>query len=241
MLNIAGVSKRFAARQVLVDLSLTVPSESILFIAGPSGCGKSTLLRVIAGLESQESGRITVDGRCLDGLSPAQRGLGLVFQNYALWPHMTVTEHLEFALGGLKLPRNELMERIGATLRLVELAEYGSVHPAKLSGGQQQRLALARSLVLSPKLLLLDEPFSNLDLKLRRQVISALRAIQREVHLTFVIVTHDIEAVIQPQDRLAVLRAATGELKSLVQEGTYEEVSSNPSDDSVREITGQFS
>ncbi len=115
------------------------------------------------------------------------------------------------------------------------------MHPAKLSGGQQQRLALARSLVLSPKLLLLDEPFSNLDLKLRRQVISALRAIQRELHLTFVIVTHDIEAVIQPQDRLAVLRAVTGELKSLVQEGTYEEVSSNPRDDSVREITGQFS
>jgi len=229
-LVLAGISKSFGSRKVLDDLHLLIPSQSIFFIVGPSGCGKTTALRIIAGLETPDRGDVRIGAESVLATPPAKRGIGLVFQNYGLWPHMSVLQHLEFALISQKMNREQKIERISKILSIVGLQEFSQSMPSQLSGGQQQRLALARSLSLVPNFLLLDEPFSNLDLKLRRQVISSLRMIREKFKMTVVIISHDIESVITPDDYIAVLDAGR-----VLQTGLYQDVVANPMSRQVSE------
>jgi spermidine/putrescine transport system ATP-binding protein len=211
LLLLDRVSKRFdAADAPAVDgLSLRVAEGEILALLGPSGCGKTTTLRLIAGLESPDAGTITLRGQVVAGpgraVPPEERGIGIVFQDYALFPHLTVADNVAFGLRRKKVAKSEIRERVKRYLDLVELKGYDARRPSQLSGGQQQRVALARALVNEPAVLLLDEPLGALDLKLRKQMQLELMRIQREVGVTFVYVTHDQEEALVMSDRLAVM------------------------------------
>jgi len=173
-------------------------------LLGPSGCGKTTLLRLIAGFYAVDEGQILFDGRVVNDLPPHERGIGMVFQNYALWPHMTVYENAAYGLKLRKVPSAEIAERIRVVLENVKLGGMADRYPGQLSGGQQQRVALARALVLNPKMLLLDEPLSNLDAKIRIQVRAEIRKLQKDLGITTVYVTHDQEEALTLSDRIAV-------------------------------------
>src|ERR1700694_2385721 len=194
---ITGLTKAFGDTAVLSDLSVTVQDKEFLTLLGPSGCGKSTTLMSIAGLLRPDSGRITCgDHTFYDGVAgihraPEERNLGVVFQSYAVWPHMTVFDNVAFPLQVRKLRKPEVARRVSDVLELVEMSAQARRYPHELSGGQQQRVALARALVYSPSVLLLDEPFSNLDAKLRERTRSWLRTLQRSLGLTTIFVTHD--------------------------------------------------
>ena len=208
-LAIEGVTLSYGATRVLKDVSLRIrPGEFFAFL-GPSGCGKTTLLRLVAGFNRAESGRVLLDGRDLAGLPPWRRDVGMVFQSYALWPHMSVAQNVAFGPEERRLPRDEVRRRVAAALALVGLADYAGRRPSQLSGGQQQRVALARTLAVEPKLLLLDEPLSNLDAQMRVQVRRELRDLQQRLKLTTVFVTHDQEEANTVCDRIAVMRDGT--------------------------------
>ncbi len=199
------VSLSYGENAVLKDVSLQVqPGEFFAFL-GPSGCGKTTLLRLIAGFAHAQGGRILIGEREVTGLRPWQRDVGLVFQNYALWPHMTVAENVAFGLEERRLPSAEIKKRVGEMLELVGLSALGGRRPSQLSGGQQQRVALARTLAVRPRVLLLDEPLSNLDAKMRVQVRRELRDLQRSLGITAIFVTHDQEEANTVCDRIAVM------------------------------------
>jgi iron(III) transport system ATP-binding protein len=199
------VSLSYGENAVLKDVSLQVqPGEFFAFL-GPSGCGKTTLLRLIAGFAHAQGGRILIGDREVTDLRPWQRDVGLVFQNYALWPHMTVAENVAFGLEERRLPSVEIKKRVGEMLELVGLSALGDRHPSQLSGGQQQRVALARTLAVRPRVLLLDEPLSNLDAKMRVQVRRELRDLQRSLGITAIFVTHDQEEANTVCDRIAVM------------------------------------
>ena len=202
-IDIQSVSRSYGECIALERFSLSVTSGEFLFLLGPSGCGKTTLLRTIAGLDNPDSGTILFDGVDYSTTPPQERGVGLVFQNYALWPHLTVEEHLRFALSGLS--RQEQNKRIAKTLESVQIGEYRLRYPAQLSGGQQQRLALARALVKEPRVLLFDEPLSNLDPVLRRAVRGELRELHRSLGSTFIYVTHDHQDALSRGDRIALI------------------------------------
>ncbi|GER22338.1 polyamine-transporting ATPase [Zafaria cholistanensis] len=202
-LVLAGVTKRFADFTAVDDLSLTVPAGSFFALLGPSGCGKTTTLRMVAGLEQPTSGTIGIGGRDVTALPPYRRQVNTVFQSYALFPHMSVLDNVAF---GLKQRRvRDARAQAKAALAMVELEHLGARKPAQLSGGQQQRVALARALVNRPAVLLLDEPLGALDMKLRRQMQVELKAIQTEVGLTFIHVTHDQEEAMTMADTVAVM------------------------------------
>ncbi|MBI3128464.1 MAG: ABC transporter ATP-binding protein [Candidatus Tectomicrobia bacterium] len=202
---IEGVSLAYGPVQVLRDVSLEIrPGEFFAFL-GPSGSGKTTLLRLIAGFGRAQAGRVLIGGRDVTGVPPWRRNVGMVFQNYALWPHMSVWRNVAFGLEERRLPRAEVARRAEAALDLVGLGGYGARRPSQLSGGQQQRVALARTIVVEPEVLLLDEPLSNLDAKLRVQMRGELRDLQRKLGTTAVYVTHDQEEANTIADRIAVL------------------------------------
>jgi iron(III) transport system ATP-binding protein len=204
-LRIVGLTKRFGAFTALQDISLDVFESEFVCFLGPSGCGKTTLLRAIAGLDIQNSGRIVQAGRDISALPPDQRDFGIVFQSYALFPNLTVRRNVAYGLENRRLPRAEVGRKVDELLLLVGLAEHAHKYPAQLSGGQQQRVALARALATSPGLLLLDEPLSALDAKVRVHLRREVRELQRRVGVTTIMVTHDQEEALTMADRIVVM------------------------------------
>lgn len=206
LLDIRAVSKRFGAREVLTALSLEIAPGEFLTLLGESGSGKTTLLRLIAGFEQPTAGEIWMQSERLDTLPPYKRRVNTVFQHYALFPHLNVSENIAYGLQAAGTPKTEIASRVKDVLAMVRMQEYAGAKPTKLSGGQQQRVALARALVNRPKLLLLDEPLSALDANLRKEMQSELKSLQREVGITFLFVTHDQEEAMALSDRIALLR-----------------------------------
>jgi iron(III) transport system ATP-binding protein len=205
-LRLDHITKRFGPVTAVNDISLTVDPGELFFLLGPSGCGKTTLLRLVAGFYEPDGGHIFFGDRDVTALPPYRRHCGMVFQNYALWPHMTVLENVAFGLGVRGVTRADRRRQAAAMLGVVQMAEYAARKPTQLSGGQQQRVALARALVINPDLLLLDEPLSNLDAKLRLQMRTEIRRIQKDTRVTSVYVTHDQDEALAMADRLAVVR-----------------------------------
>ena len=206
LLSVRNVAKSFGKTQVLRDISLEVAEGEFLTILGESGSGKTTLLRIVAGFEQATSGELSMDGERLDALPPYKRRVNTVFQHYALFPHMTIEENVGYGLQIAGVPKAEAAARVEEALAMVKMTAHASKKPSKISGGQQQRVALARALVNRPKLLLLDEPLSALDANLRRQMQIELKALQREVGIAFVFITHDQEEAMVMSDRIALLR-----------------------------------
>ncbi len=206
IIEIQGVTKRFGAVTAVDRVDLTVADGELFTLLGPSGCGKTSLLRLLAGFYQPDSGIIRFGERVVNGLPPYERRIGMVFQNYALWPHMTVADNIGYGLRLRKLAAPELQARLGEGLRKVNLTGFEARYPGQLSGGQQQRVALARALVLNPDILLLDEPLSNLDAKIRVQVRAEIRRLQQELRITTIYVTHDQEEALSLSDRVAVMR-----------------------------------
>jgi len=212
-LVVSGADKRFGAATVLRDLSLSVARGEFVSLLGPSGCGKTTLLRCIAGLLHPDRGKISVGGRDITALPAHNRNIGVVFQNYALFPHLTVAENIAFGLRARGVSKAEAAPRVAEALALVRMEAHGEKPVTALSGGQQQRVAVARALVVRPSLLLLDEPFSALDRKLRETMQVELKQLLREVGITAIFVTHDQEEALVVSDRVAVMNA--GQIEQL--------------------------
>jgi len=205
-ISIRGVVKRFGAVTAVDRADLSVRDGELFTLLGPSGCGKTSLLRLLAGFYQPDEGEIRFGERVVSGLPPYERNIGMVFQNYALWPHMTVAGNVAYGLKLRKLGGAEIATRLAEGLRKVNLTGYESRYPGQLSGGQQQRVALARALVLNPDILLLDEPLSNLDAKIRVQVRAEIRKLQQELGITTIYVTHDQEEALSLSDRVAVMK-----------------------------------
>src|SRR5207249_9445303 len=213
LLSIHEVAKSFGPTPVLRNISLDIAEGEFLTVLGESGSGKTTLLRITGGFESADSGQILMGGERLDPLPPYRRRVNTVFQNYALFPHLTVKENVGYGLRMAKVSSEELASRVEQALAMVKMTACAGSKPSKISGGQQQRVALARALVNRPRLLLLDEPLSALDANLRRQMQIELKTLQREVGITFIFVTHDQEEAMVMSDRIALLHA--GELEQV--------------------------
>jgi ABC-type Fe3+/spermidine/putrescine transport system ATPase subunit len=203
-IDIANVTKRFGAMAAVSEVNLSIQEGELFTLLGPSGCGKTTLLRLIAGFYAPDEGEIRFDGQSVNAVPPNERGIGMVFQNFALWPHMTVYGNAAYGLKLQRLDSAEIAARVAAVFEKVKLTSLGERYPGQLSGGQQQRVALARALVLNPKILLLDEPLSNLDAKVRVQVRQEIRKLQKELGITTMYVTHDQEEALTLSDRIAV-------------------------------------
>jgi putative spermidine/putrescine transport system ATP-binding protein len=210
-LALDNLSKKFGSHLAVDRLTLDVEKGEFVSLLGPSGCGKTTTLQMIAGFVEPSGGAIQLEGRDLLAVKPAKRGLGIVFQSYALFPHMTVTENVAFGLEMQGVAAAERSKRVGETLELVGLGQFASRFPRQLSGGQQQRVALARALVIRPQILLLDEPLSNLDAKLREEMQIELRQIQRSVGTTTIMVTHDQGEAMALSDRIVVMNHGRAE------------------------------
>jgi putative spermidine/putrescine transport system ATP-binding protein len=236
-----GLSKSFAqhgaagSTLALQNLSLHIRDGEFFFLLGPSGCGKTTLLRLIAGLLEPDSGSITIDGQEMRDVPAHKRGLAMVFQNYALWPHMTVAQNVAFGLEMAKVAEQARVARVHEALEMVHIAELAERFPHGLSGGQQQRVALARALVMKPRVLLLDEPLSNLDAKLRVEMRRELRALHERTKMTMIYVTHDQGEALALGTQIAVLNAG-----SVEQVGTGEALLTTPATDFVREFLGEI-
>jgi putative spermidine/putrescine transport system ATP-binding protein len=200
------LSKHFGARNVLDDFALEVRGGEFVTFLGPSGCGKSTALNLLAGLLAPSDGEIWLDDERIDGLPPERRGFGMVFQNYALFPHLSVFDNVAFGLDVRGIPRDAVADRVQRMLALVKLEGFGARYPGQLSGGQQQRVAIARALVIEPRLLLLDEPLSNLDAKLRLEMRAEIKRLHAELGLTSIYVTHDQTEALSLSDRIVVMR-----------------------------------
>lgn len=233
-LMLAGVTKLYGATRAVDDLTLSVPAGTMLGLLGPSGCGKTTVLRITAGLVPVTSGRIAIDGDDVTELPPHRRDIGLVFQHYALFPHMTVAANVAFGLEMRGLEAAEIRRRVDDALALVRLPGLGGRTPQQLSGGQQQRVALARALVIRPRLLLLDEPLSNLDARLRDELRAEIREIQQRLAITTVFVTHDQAEALAMCDTVGVMAAGR-----LVQLGTPRQVYQEPASRAVAEFVGR--
>lgn len=237
--RIEHVFKRFGDVTAVSDFDLTVKDGEFVSLLGPSGCGKTTSLRMIAGFERATEGEIYIGDHCVSShikntfVPPEKRDIGMVFQSYAVWPHMTVTENVAYPLKIQKVPKEERAARVAEMLKLVHLDEYGSRYPHQLSGGQQQRVALARALVMRPGLLLLDEPLSNLDAKLRESMRFEISSIQKELGITVIYVTHDQSEAMTMSDRVVVMSRGV-----IQQIGTPYEIYRNPSNKMVADFIG---
>lgn len=205
-IGIENVVKRYDKLTIIPGLSLDIKNGEFFTLLGPSGCGKTTLLRMIAGFNTIEDGNIKFDDTVINNIPAHKRNIGMVFQNYAIFPHLTVKQNVEYGLKLRKIPKNEFNRRIEDILQTVKISDYRDRLPEKLSGGQQQRVALARAIVIHPSVLLMDEPLSNLDAKLRLEMRGAIRDIQKEVGITTVYVTHDQEEALAISDRIAVMK-----------------------------------
>ncbi|MFL1406299.1 spermidine/putrescine ABC transporter ATP-binding protein PotA [Marinobacter sp. M1N3S26] len=223
LLSLRNLGKSFSGKTVLDSLDLDIADGEFITLLGPSGCGKTTLLRLLAGFEVPDTGRIELAGADITDLPPEQRPLNTVFQNYALFPHMSVFDNVAYGLKMEKRPKDEIRQRVQDALDMVQLGEYAHRKPHQLSGGQQQRVAIARAVVKRPKLLLLDEPLSALDYKLRRTMQIELKRLQRELGITFVFVTHDQEEALSMSDRVVVLMDGV-----VQQKGTPREIYERP-------------
>jgi len=233
-LKLENLSKRYGDFTAVENLDLTVEKGEFVSLLGPSGCGKTTTLQMIAGFVEASAGRILLNGRDITDEKPNRRGLGIVFQSYALFPHMTVADNVKFGLEMRKVGAAESAERVKQALALVHLDKFGHRYPRELSGGQRQRVALARALVIQPPILLLDEPMSNLDAKLREEMQIELREIQRKVGTTTIMVTHDQSEALSMSDRVVVMEAGHA-----VQVGKPLETYENPVNAFVSQFVGK--
>jgi len=232
-LRLEGVGRRFGDQDALSDLNLTIRSGEFIALLGPSGCGKSTALNCLAGLLPLTTGSIWQDDQRIDVLPPEKRGFGMVFQNYALFPHMSVRNNIAFGLQMQHVPKAEVKRRTDEAIALVHLQEQVAKLPGQLSGGQQQRVAIARAVVLEPSLVLMDEPLSNLDAKLRLEMRTEIRRLHQSLGLTTVYVTHDQEEALSMADRLVVLREG-----QVQQVGTPEDLHTRPANWQVADFMG---
>ncbi|MDY6140574.1 MAG: spermidine/putrescine ABC transporter ATP-binding protein PotA, partial [Escherichia coli] len=235
LVQLAGIRKCFDGKEVIPQLDLTINNGEFLTLLGPSGCGKTTVLRLIAGLETVDSGRIMLDNEDITYVPAENRYVNTVFQSYALFPHMTVFENVAFGLRMQKTPAAEITPRVMEALRMVQLETFAQRKPHQLSGGQQQRVAIARAVVNKPRLLLLDESLSALDYKLRKQMQNELKALQRKLGITFVFVTHDQEEALTMSDRIVVMREGRIE-----QDGTPREIYEEPKNLFVAGFIGEI-
>lgn len=233
MLELVGLRKRFGEAEVVREVSLELPRGALLTLLGPSGCGKSTLLRMIAGFVEPSSGHVVVNGRRVTNLRPEQRPTAMVFQSYALFPHMTVYNNVAFGLKLRKVERGEMKRKVLDALSLVRMDGFVGRYPAELSGGQQQRVALARCLVLEPEILLLDEPFGALDRQLRDQMQTELRKLQKQLGVTMLVVTHDQNEALALSDLIAVMNGG-----QIVQCGAPADVYDRPENRFVASFMG---
>ncbi|MFO7725476.1 MAG: ABC transporter ATP-binding protein [Oceanipulchritudo sp.] len=232
--RVSNVEKRFGSVMALKGVNLEVEPGELFFLLGPSGCGKTTLLRCLAGFYIPDQGRIHFGEEDVTRLAPHKRNTGMMFQSYALWPHMTVAENVAFGLQQRKTGKAEIRERVGMALESVRMSAYAERKPNQLSGGQQQRVALARSLVIRPQCLFLDEPLSNLDAKLRMEMRQEIRRVCKEFQLTTVYVTHDQKEALSIADRMAVLHEG-----EVLQTGTPAEVYKRPRSSFVADFIGE--
>jgi putative spermidine/putrescine transport system ATP-binding protein len=233
-LDLVGVTKRYGDVVAVDDISLRISAGEFITLLGPSGSGKTTTLNMVAGFTSISAGEISVSGRALSQVPPYKRNLGMVFQHYALFPHMTVFENIAFPLRRRRIAKSEITARVEAVLEQVKLQSFAQRHPAQLSGGQQQRVALARAIVFSPPVLLMDEPLGALDRKLRDELQLELRHLHKELGLTFIFVTHDQEEALTLSDRVAVFNEGRIE-----QVGTPEELYERPASRFVAQFIGE--
>ncbi len=234
VIELRDVSKSIHDHQILYDITLEVRNGEFLTLLGPSGCGKTTLLRLISGFEEPTTGKIFINGKNVDGLPPHLRHVHTVFQSYALFPHMTVYENIAFGLRCQKLPKKEIEERVDEVLKIVKLEKYSKRKPEQLSGGQQQRVAIARAVVNRPLVLLLDEPLSSLDYRLRKTMQIELKQLQRKLGITFIFVTHDQEEALSMSDRVVVMNEG-----GIEQVGTPRQVYEKPQSLSVAKFIGE--
>ena len=231
---VKGLSKHFGASKVFEDLSFAIEEGEFITLLGPSGCGKSTLLRCLAGLETPDAGSIFVNGEDITHTKPQKRGIGMVFQSYALFPNMTAAENIAFGLKMQGLEKNEILHRVAQAIRTVELTNNEKKYPNQLSGGQRQRVALARALVVKPRILLLDEPLSALDARIRRNLRDEIRSIQREMQLTTIFVTHDQEEALTMSDTIVVMNK--GKIQQI---GRPEDIYNEPKNAFVADFIGE--
>lgn len=204
-ISINNVTKRYGETTIISDLSLDVKDGEFFTLLGPSGCGKTTLLRMISGFNSIEAGEISFNEKCINDIPAHKRNIGMVFQNYAIFPHLTVRKNVEYGLKQRKIPQNEINARVDEIMEAMHIKEYADSIPQNLSGGQQQRIALARAIVIKPAILLMDEPLSNLDAKLRIEMRNFIRQIQKTFQITTIYVTHDQEEALAISDRIGVM------------------------------------
>ncbi|PJG85177.1 spermidine/putrescine ABC transporter ATP-binding protein PotA [Conservatibacter flavescens] len=235
IIELRSIKKSYGNKTVVNNIDLTINHGEFLTILGPSGCGKTTVLRLIAGFEELDSGKIILDGEDITDVPAEQRHINTVFQSYALFPHMTIFDNVAFGLRMQKVPSDQIKPRVLEALRMVQLEEYADHKPAQLSGGQQQRIAIARAVVNKPKVLLLDESLSALDYKLRKQMQNELKALQRQLGITFIFVTHDQEEALTMSDRIIVLRGG-----NIQQDGSPREIYEEPKNLFVAKFIGEI-
>ena len=233
--NVTQLTKRFGENTVFEDIDFTIEQGEFVTLLGPSGCGKSTLLRSLAGLNPVDSGVIAVDGEDITHQAPQQRGIGMVFQSYALFPNMTVFDNIAFGLKMKKLAADQIATDVAKVIALVDLQGKEQHYPHQLSGGQRQRVALARALVVRPRILLLDEPLSALDAKIRKRLRQQIRDIQKELNLTTVFVTHDQEEAMTMSDRIFLMNKG-----EIVQQGSPESIYTQPANEFVAGFMGHY-
>ena len=233
ILELQNIAKHFGDTDVLNGISISIGKGEFITLLGPSGCGKTTTLRIIAGLETPDEGRVILNGQDVTDSEPNNRDVNTVFQNYALFPHMTVAANIGYSLKLKKRPKDEIKKAVDDALALVQLSGYGKRMPAELSGGQRQRVAIARAVVNRPSVLLLDEPLGALDLQLRRQMQLELKALQKQLGITFIYITHDQEEALNMSDRIAVMK--DGRFEQL---GTPAEVYDSPRTSYVARFVG---
>ena len=228
-----GLTKRFSDVVAVDNLTLKILDGELITLLGPSGCGKTTTLRIVAGFTRPDKGRVYFDGQDVTDLPPERRNIGMVFQNYALWPHMTVFDNIAYGLKVRRLPKDEIRKKVYEVLDLIKLKGLERRYPTQLSGGQQQRVALARALVIEPQVLLLDEPLSNLDAKLRIEMREEIKRLQRRLGITTIYVTHDQEEAMVISDRIAVMNRGR-----IIQVGSPDEIYSSPTNEFVAQFIG---
>ena len=229
-----NLTKRYDATEAVSQLNMTIENGALHFILGPSGCGKTTTLRMLAGLEKPTCGKIYFDATDVTELSPSERGIGMVFQNYALWPHMTIEENITYGLKLKKLTKKEIQVRAHKYLEMMHLEKLASRYPSQLSGGQQQRVALARALAIEPKVLLLDEPLSNLDAKLRHEMRENLRTLHAELKITTVYVTHDQSESLSMGTNISIMKDGKH-----IQSGSPKDIYNHPKNSFIAKFIGE--
>jgi multiple sugar transport system ATP-binding protein len=232
-IQLGNISKKFGEVSVIPDLSLTIHDGEFVVFVGPSGCGKSTLLRLVAGLEDVTSGTIRIDGESVEGMPPVKRGIAMVFQSYALYPHMTVYQNIAFGLEIARYPKDEIRQKVEEAARILDLSDYLTRKPAQLSGGQRQRVAIGRAIVRQPKVFLFDEPLSNLDAALRVQMRLEISKLHQSLKTTMIFVTHDQTEAMTMADRIVVLNKGRIE-----QVGTPSELYNVPKSEFVASFIG---